>query len=123
MTSMSKRMPPLRRASLAVTLGALLCGARCDTAREGGDGTSPCPRAVPVVKADLATRLGTSAAAVAVVSGEEVTWPDGCLGVPQQELCAPNPVVGCRLVLNALGTNHEYHTDREEAFAYAGPVQ
>ena len=96
-------------------------GSPADTGTGAPDGGPPCAKALALVKADLAARLGVSVDVVTSVKIEEVTWPDGCLGVEQPEMCSPNPVPGCRITLSARGGNHEYHTNQDESFSYAGP--
>jgi hypothetical protein len=64
-------------------------------------------------KADLAKRLGVDAAAVRVVSSEEVTWPDGSMGCPEPGMNYTQALVpGTRTVLEAAGKQYHYHSGR-----------
>jgi hypothetical protein len=64
-----------------------------------------------VAVADLAGRLQIDPAAVAVVSVEEVTWPDASIGCPQPEMSYAQVLVnGTRMVLEAGGIEYHYHS-------------
>ena len=76
----------------------------------------PIPPEVPagplaaIAKADLADRLNVDAAAVDVISVEEVTWRDGSLGCPQPGVSYTQALVnGSRIRLMANGIVFEYH--------------
>ncbi len=59
---------------------------------------------------DLARRLAVDAAAITVVSSEEVTWRDGSLGCPKPGMNYTQALVdGTRIVLEHGGTRYEYH--------------
>jgi hypothetical protein len=62
-------------------------------------------------KADLAERLGVPTDDIAVVSSEEVTWPDSSLGCPQPGMMYAQVLTsGSRIVLTAAGRSYEYHS-------------
>jgi hypothetical protein len=46
--------------------------------------------------------------------------PDSCLGLPAPEMCAPTATAGYVIELAVNGEIHVYHTDRDEAWRYAG---
>jgi hypothetical protein len=67
---------------------------------------------VATCQSDLASRLGTTAAAIHLVSIEEVTWPNAALGCPEPGMdYAQEPVPGFCIIVQAGGPIHEYHTD------------
>jgi hypothetical protein len=69
--------------------------------------TGPAAAAV----ADLAQRLSVDAAAITVVSSEEVTWRDGSLGCPKPGMNYTQALVdGSRIVLEHGRTRYEYHS-------------
>ncbi|NIK58891.1 hypothetical protein [Kribbella shirazensis] len=71
---------------------------------------------VDQAKADLSKRLGVDAAAVTVVSSEEVTWPDGSLGCPEPGMRYTQALVpGNRTVLEAGGKQYAYHSGGHRA--------
>jgi hypothetical protein len=74
------------------------------------------PPAVRLARGDLAMRLALDADRVVVDRVEERLWPDTCLGLPAPELCAPGETPGYRVVLEALGRAHVYHTDEGTTF-------
>jgi hypothetical protein len=60
----------------------------------------------------LAQQLGLELADVALVSYEEVEWPDSCLGVQVEGImCAQVITPGYRVILAAKGQQYEFHTD------------
>lgn len=60
----------------------------------------------------LAQQLGIEINEVYLASVEEVTWPDASLGAPRPgETYAQVQTPGYRLLLEAAGQLHEYHTD------------
>lgn len=72
------------------------------------------PPEVAAAIADLAAHLGLDPADVAVVSHEDVTWPDGSLGCPQPGMSYTQALVpGSRLVLEAQDREFFYHSGRE----------
>lgn len=75
------------------------------------------PTDVPAVGAArryLAQRLGLyDPQTITVVSVEEVTWPDACLGAARpNEMCAQVLTPGYRIVLEAQGTRYTLHTNQ-----------
>lgn len=87
--------------------------------------TSPAPGTDPiaVAVADLAARLGVDPSAIAVVSAEEVTWPDAAIGCPQPGMSYAQVLVnGSRIVLEAGGLEYHYHSGGgEDPFFCADP--
>jgi hypothetical protein len=77
------------------------------------------PPAVDLARRDLAARLQIEPSQVALTHLEERLWPDTCLGLPSPELCAPGEMPGYRLVFEALGQAHAYHTDEGTTFRSA----
>lgn len=63
-----------------------------------------------LVLADLAARAGVTTDDITVAIAESVTWPDGSLGCGRPgEIYQPVPVPGYRVLLQAAGTDYEYH--------------
>ena len=61
---------------------------------------------------DLANRLDVPLEEVKLLSGEEVEWPDGSLGCPEEEMMYIQVFTpGYLLILEADGQKYEYHTD------------
>lgn len=78
-----------------------------------GSGTSEYPGAVLAAIKDLALRLSINESEISVVSYEEVTWPDSCLGLGKpNEVCLQVITPGYLIKLAALGSEYEYHTDQ-----------
>lgn len=81
------------------------------------------PQAVQLAVADLSQRTGVPAEQIAVVSLEEVTWPDTSLGNPQPGMFYAQVLTpGYRVVLDAADQRYEYHTDRGTQFSFVGAV-
>lgn len=60
---------------------------------------------------DLAGRLGVDPADVALASIQQVTWPDGSLGCPQEGMLYPQVLTqGSRIVLESGGKRYAYHS-------------
>lgn len=73
---------------------------------------------VEAAVADLAEHLGVAPEDIAVVSHEDVTWPDGAIGCPQPGMSYTQAQVpGVRLVLAADGGEFSYHAGRSGDFA------
>lgn len=72
--------------------------------------TPPPPVAAVAVK-KLSTDLNIKEADIKIVTVSEITWPDGCLGIPFDGACTQATVHGYRIVLEAAGQKFEYHTD------------
>jgi hypothetical protein len=61
--------------------------------------------------ADLAQRHGVDAAAITVISDEDVTWRSGAIGCPEPDtMYAQALVPGTRIILELDGTRYEYHS-------------
>ena len=66
---------------------------------------------------DAAAQLGVDPGEVAVVRSEKQEWPDASLGCPQEgEVAAQVITPGFLVVVEAAGTELEYHTDRRGNF-------
>lgn len=78
------------------------------------DGTpTGLPPAVLTAIQDLAIRLGIPEDEIEVLSYEEVTWSDSCLGLGRpEEACLQVITPGYLITLHAMGNNYEYHTDQ-----------
>ncbi len=62
---------------------------------------------------DLAKRTGAPESEITIVSEQEATWPDACLGCGGEgEMCAQVVTSGSRIVLLARGVGYEYHVSR-----------
>jgi len=62
----------------------------------------------------LSDKLGKAVDQITVVSTEEVTWPDGCLGIVQMGvLCTQAEVPGFKIILAANGQEYEFHTNQD----------
>jgi hypothetical protein len=73
-------------------------------------------KVVAAAKADLMERLGVAEEAVVVQSVDAVQWPDSSLGCPQPGMMYLQVITpGFRVLLEAAGQTHEYHTDRDLA--------
>jgi len=82
------------------------------------------PEVVGLSVADLAGRLNVAPGEVTVGSVEEVTWPDGSLGHPEPgRFYTQAEVPGYRVILEAGGTQYEYHTSRTRLFVFCGAVE
>ncbi|MEN6479317.1 MAG: PA14 domain-containing protein [Anaerolineales bacterium] len=69
--------------------------------------------AVSAARNALAQELGISADEIDLVSVEETTWPDSCLGIAEAGVfCSQVLTPGYRVVLTAGGQTYEYHTDQ-----------
>src|SRR5260370_29625042 len=72
------------------------------------------PPAQRAVIAALAAQLSIPADQIKVVSVEEVTWKDGCLGVAHMGMmCTQALVPGFRIRLQANGRTYEFHTNQD----------
>jgi hypothetical protein len=71
----------------------------------------------------LTEELGTGADQVKVVRVEAVEWPDSCLGIVRIDaLCAQGIVPGFRIILEANGTEYEYHTNADGSEVVKSPL-
>jgi hypothetical protein len=67
------------------------------------------PAVVQQAVDDAATRAGVDAAAVAVVSADSVTWPNGAAGCPKMGFLYTDVITpGYRVVVEAGGTTYDY---------------
>jgi putative hemolysin len=67
---------------------------------------------VEIVRSKLASQLKVQASTIELVSVEATTWPDACLGVPQDgETCARVVTPGFRITLSTSGKSYIYHTN------------
>jgi hypothetical protein len=68
---------------------------------------------VQLAQKDLVQRLGLAAEAIQLVSVEAMEWSDTSLGCPQPGMMYAQVITpGFRVVLEAKGKKHTYHTDR-----------
>lgn len=66
---------------------------------------------VATAKADLADRLNIDAGAIAVVSVQEVDWPDRSIGCPQPDMVYAQVITnGSRIILSHNGIAYHYHS-------------
>lgn len=88
----------------------------------GSTTTDASPEQNPLVTqaiADLAARLGVDQSEVAVVSVEEVEWPDASLGCPDPKKSYAQVLVdGYDIVLSESGVEYHYHSGRGSAPFY-----
>jgi hypothetical protein len=86
-------------------------------ATPGGELTPSQPVATPfpaaaAAQGALAAELGIATDQIAIVSAEQVEWPDACLGAAAEgDMCAQVITPGYRIVLEANGKQYEAHTD------------
>jgi hypothetical protein len=70
------------------------------------------PGAALSARQALAQQQRVDPKSVAIVSAEQVDWPDGCLGVSIEGLmCIQVITPGYRVILEVEGRRYEYHTD------------
>ena len=79
------------------------------------------PGLLELLREDLGRRLSVTQESIGLTLVEEAVW-GACLGLPAPEQCLPGLTLGYRVTLSIAGQEHRYHTDREERFRYAGPV-
>jgi hypothetical protein len=86
--------------------------------------SSQTPAARPenlIVKAseDLAQRLSISFTQIKVIEVTSLEWSDSSLGCPQPDMFYLQVITpGYRIVLEANGTQYEYHSNREAYVVY-----
>jgi len=106
----------MRSLTIGLILTAVLAsGCASDSARTVD------PIAQPAVT-DLAGRLGIEESEIAVVSIEEVTWPDGSLGCPEPGTMYTQALEdGTLIILEVDGATYEYHAgvDRDPFYCDA----
>jgi hypothetical protein len=72
--------------------------------------------------ADAAERAGVDKSAVSVISSQAVTWADGSLGCPEPGKAYTQALVpGYRVILEAGGSQYDYHTARSGGFVLCPP--
>ncbi len=116
--------------ALIFVLAAPLMIAAC--AATDGPGSSPSPSASPAplnngqvplelfnaIAADAAARAGVQPGTFTVVAASAVTWSDGSLGCPEPGMFYTQALVqGYRVILEAAGTEYDYHADQRGAFS------
>lgn len=80
--------------------------------RSGGRWVTWEPLALDEARRRLSQRIGVPEAQVSVEEVDRVEWPDACLGAAgSQEVCAEVITPGFRIVLEARGQEHVYHSD------------
>ena len=74
---------------------------------------------IEIAKADLAQRIAVSASQITVVEATEVEWSDSSLGCPQPGMFYLQVITpGYRILLEASGTQYEYHSNRDTYVVY-----
>ena len=74
---------------------------------------------VQLAKADLAQRLSISTDQVSLVEATEVEWSDSSLDCPQPGMSYLQVITpGYRILLEANGTQYEYHSNRATYIVY-----
>ncbi|MEX1253634.1 MAG: hypothetical protein WEE64_04775 [Dehalococcoidia bacterium] len=71
--------------------------------------------AVRAAKQDIVTNIfeDRTVEEIALISIEAASWPDACLGVPEEgEACAQVVTPGYEIVLDLEGAHYTYHTDQ-----------
>ncbi len=114
--------------ALILVLAAPLLIAAC--AASDGPGSSSSPSTAPLnngqvplelfnaIVADAATRAGVQPAAFTVIAASAVTWSDGSLGCPEPGMMYTQALVsGYRVILEAAGTEYDYHADQRSNFS------
>jgi hypothetical protein len=121
---------------LLFTLAMPLLVVACSALDEPGGSTSPSPTASPqpldngtvpvelfdAIVDDAATRASVDRAAFTVFVASAVTWSDGSMGCPEPGMFYTQALVpGYRVVLEAAGTQYDYHSDRRGNFSLCPP--
>jgi hypothetical protein len=89
---------------------------RTPTRPTGMMGNDDLPAAVESALAAFSRSLDASLSEVELISYEEVTWPDSCLGLGgPDEMCLQALTPGYRIVLEVDGRTYEVHTDAQGA--------
>lgn len=66
---------------------------------------------INAVRLDLSRKVGIPPGKLRVSAAERVTWPNSCLGLPTDGLCAQAQVEGWRIVVSDGKQTWTYHTD------------
>lgn len=103
-----------RRAVCAILLVPAMAGSAVWTDYARGDAPMPDAEMLnPLVQqavTDLAQRESVAAAAISLLSYEEVTWPDASLGCPRPGMRYKQvPQDGVRILLQLAGKTYAYH--------------
>ncbi len=70
--------------------------------------------AVETARQDLADRLGSGSEAIRVVDARKVTWRNGALGCPEEDMMYTQALVqGMYILLEFDGQQHAYHAGRD----------
>ena len=70
--------------------------------------------AVEMARQDLADRIGSRAESIRVVAARRVTWRNGALGCPEEDMMYTQALVeGLYIVLEFDGEQHAYHAGRD----------
>ena len=80
------------------------------------------PEVLEFLRDRLSVRFSVTPESIQVVAVEEAIWGNGCLGLPAVEECPSGLTPGYRVTLLVMGQEQIYHTNGEEPFFYAGPV-
>lgn len=82
---------------------------------QSNETVSPDPTLVKLIadaRADLAGRVSAASGTISVKSAEPVEWSDTALGCPKPGIVYAQVITpGYRIVLEANGTEYDYHTD------------
>lgn len=116
--------------TLIFVLAAPLLIAACAAADGPGSSSSPSPRDTPLeiggvppdlftaILQDAAGRAGVDSSAFSVSAASAVTWSDGSLGCPEPGMFYTQALVpGYRVILEAGGTEYDYHADQRGTFS------
>jgi hypothetical protein len=77
-----------------------------------------------LVKGDLSRRIGAARDQINVVETQRVQWPDSSLGCPEPGMAYLMVITpGYRIVLEAGGQEHYYHTNDNDYFVYCPESQ
>jgi len=76
-------------------------------------------KVIEIAKADLAQRLSILTNQISLVEATEVEWSDSSLDCPQPDMSYLQVITpGYRILLEASGTQHEYHSNRDAYVVY-----
>jgi hypothetical protein len=94
------------------------------TVQQPATNTPPGPQElVEKAKEDLAKRLTITVAQIRLVETTEVEWSDSSLGCPQPGMSYAQVLTpGYRVLLEADGKRHEYHSNRANYVVYCAPA-
>lgn len=102
---------------ILISLGALLSA--CATGIDATQVTIPSPEEVvpPEVAVEIQNQisenLGVTLDDIIIESVEQVDWPDGCLGLPEEdEVCVQTITPGWLVIYNVDGVEYRYRVDQ-----------